>query len=186
MKWFRFFLPAVAVFPPPAAPVSAQAEIALLGGVTRSWWVQEHDVVIFGTSSAQRPQPSEQVVRGSAGVTATIPLREWFAVQFGTAFFQKGGREYSPWGGNSRREIDYLEVKLLGRLGVPLADLPFHPPSAVGILCRLAGILPGGDADGARRTECGLLERLRNAGPGQRRRLLAASASSCARVARAA
>lgn len=127
MKWFRFFLPAVAVFPPPAAPVSAQAEIALLGGVTRSWWVQEHDVVIFGTSSAQRAQPSEQVVRGSAGVTATIPLREWFAVQFGTAFFQKGGLDYSPWGGNSRREIDYLEVKLLGRLGVPLADLPSGP-----------------------------------------------------------
>ena len=118
MKWFRFLFLAVAVALPPPAPASAQTAIAFMGGANRSWWAYE-DVVVDGPDVTP-------VARMSVGVTASIPLRKWFAVQFGSAYSRKGGLEISAWGGwRHRRELDYLEMTLLGRLGYPLTDLPF-------------------------------------------------------------
>lgn len=169
MKRFRYLVPAAAMVSISPSPVSAQTSIALLGGAARSWWVHEHPVVVYdGPSESVLP-----LVRSSIGVSATVPFRNWFAIQFGSAYSRKGAREIFSWGwGGSwyeaRREIEYLEIALLGKLALPLdklahgplADLPLKPHflwgffAASPVSCRVGTVDSPGDGGAGSWSDC--------------------------------
>ena len=106
-----FFL-AVAAFPPPPAPASAQQSIALWAGVNATW---REDASFPNSEQELRP-----LNRLAAGATGTFPTRSRFSVQLGVGYARKGSvvRRTSSRGDllKATREADYLDMTILGRV----------------------------------------------------------------------
>ena len=121
-------------------PVSRPSTVILTTGVNRSWTAPLFPVE-DGCSSAP-------VVRMRAGAEVIVPVREWFALQFGAAYSQTG--EISCYLENfvlgplieDRWELDYLEFGVLGRMRFPDESkrLGLHvlagPAMALPLACR--------------------------------------------------
>lgn len=101
------------------APVSRPSSVVLTGGVNRSWTAPPPlGQILDGPGS-------DPVVRMRVGVEVIPPVRERFALQFGTAYSQTGeiSRYLENWLEGplieDRWESDYLELSVLGRMRIP-------------------------------------------------------------------
>ena len=136
-------------------PASEPSTIALTAGVNRSWTAPPPlgHVTDGGGSSP--------VVRMRTGAELTVPVRRWFALQYGAAYSQTG--EIARYLENflegpligERWEVDYLEVSALGRMQIPYESrrLGLHvlagPALVLPIACRT------GRTDAERLGDCG-------------------------------
>ena len=134
MKRFRILLTLTALALPflATANASAQVAITLTGGINRGSWTT--DIYRFAD------QDFKPVTRLSTGLAVTIPLPGIFAIEFGGAYSQKGGRLEVPesaaggtfeeeGGGrdeplylSSTLEANYFELTVLGRMNLTLVD----------------------------------------------------------------
>ena len=123
-------------------PVSRPSRVALTTGVNRSWTAP------FPFVQVEDGGGSSPVVRMRADAEVTMPVRQRFALQFGAAYTQKGevaGNYVDLSRGvqiEDRRELDYLEFGVLGRLDLPYESkaqglhLLAGPAVAVPLACR--------------------------------------------------
>jgi len=116
--------------------------IALTGGVNRSWTAPPpFGYVADGGASSP-------LARVRIGAELIMPVRSWFALQYGATYSQTG--EIASYLENflegplieERWEVDYLEVSALGRLRVPYESkqMGLHvlagPALALPVACR--------------------------------------------------
>jgi hypothetical protein len=113
MRRFSILVLAIAVFPTPPAPASAQQMIAVWSGVNATW--REDG------SFPHKPQDLNPLRRISVGATATFPTGSWFAVQLGAGYSRRGSVVvHTPDSLETTWEADYLDLTMLGRLGYAL------------------------------------------------------------------
>lgn len=100
-------------------PVSRPSSVVITAGVNRSWAAPPPLMhVTDGDGSAP-------VVRKRTGAEVILPIRQRFALQFGATYSETGEVErYSErfLEGpliEDRWELDYLELSVLGRMGIP-------------------------------------------------------------------
>ena len=116
--------------------------VALTAGVNRTWTAPPPLVHVLDGGA------SYPVVRMRTGAEVTVPVRPWFALQYGATYSQTG--EISsyvpdPFGGQlieERWEVDYMELNVLGRMRIPDESkrLGLHvlagPAIALPVACR--------------------------------------------------
>ena len=136
-------------------PASEPSTIALTAGVNRSWTAPPPLAHVTDGGG------SSPVVRMRTGAELTVPVRRWFALQYGAAYSQTG--EIARYLENflegpligERWEVDYLEVSALGRRQVPYESkqMGLHvlagPALVLPIACRT------GRTDAERLGDCG-------------------------------
>ncbi len=141
---FLLFLSgALATQVPVSGPsVVGPSTVALTAGVNRSWTAPPPLVHVLDGGG------SSPVVRMRTGAELTMPVRRWFALQYGATYSQTG--EIASYLKNfvegplieERWEVDYLEVSALGRMQVPYepTHMGLHvlagPALALPIACR--------------------------------------------------
>ena len=141
---FLLFLSgALATQVPVSGPATAgPSSVALTAGANRSWTAPPPLAHVADGGG------SSPVVRMRTGAEVTMPVRRWFALQYGATYSQTG--EIASYLENflegplieERWEVDYLEVSALGRMQVPyeLKQLGLHvlagPAIALPIACR--------------------------------------------------
>ena len=118
--------------------------ITLTAGVNRSWTAP---LPLIDVTDGGGSYP---LVRMRTGAEVTMPVRRWFALQYGATYSQTGEiwRCGSPDCGpedpliENRWELDYLEFSVLGRMRIPDESKPLGlhmlagPALALPVACR--------------------------------------------------
>ncbi|MDE2761925.1 MAG: outer membrane beta-barrel protein [Gemmatimonadota bacterium] len=146
LGFFLLFLSGALATQAPVSRSSAvgPSTVALTAGVNRTWTAPLPLILVTDGGG------SSPVVRMRAGAEFTRPVRQRFALQFGAAYSQTGDiwrcgvpdcvGEDPPI--ESRRELDYLEFSVLGRMRIPDESKPLSlhvlagPAVALSIACR--------------------------------------------------
>jgi len=109
LRYLRVLLIALPSFALTSVPLNAQRVLAVEAGLS---------VAKLGGSDAGSNTPRTGL---SAGASLTLPVTEILGIQVGAAYVQKGATDNST-GVNAELAIDYFEVPVLLRVGIPSAS----------------------------------------------------------------
>ncbi len=135
LRCIRTCLAAVAALALATLPVSAQKELGIHAGAS---------IATFGGADAGSPNSRTGV---NVGASLTLPVARLLGIQVGAGFVQKGATQSSG-GVDVTLAVDYVEVPVLLRVGIPSsravsAHVLVGPAVAFQTSCKANGSAPG-------------------------------------------